>query len=81
MSIITVRHGSGTGLGVPHRTCTRGHRTHCLTGRVLHMYIYGVTRHTAGSRGVDGSRGVRAQLYCIVYKCIYILYQHTTLMY
>jgi hypothetical protein len=45
-AMVRVCHGSGTGLGVPHCTRTRGHRTRETTGTVLHMYIYGVTLST-----------------------------------
>jgi hypothetical protein len=68
--VARVCHGSGTGLGVPHRTHTRKHRTHTTTGTVLHMYIYGVTCRY----GVGGFHGVKAQLYGVVHECIFCIW-------
>jgi hypothetical protein len=85
--VVRVRHGSGTGLGVPHRTHTRGHRPHQTTGTVLHMYIYGFTRQHGvdGSCGVDGSRGVDESYGAASHLChflhMYIVIMYATLHY
>jgi hypothetical protein len=60
-----VCHGSGTGLGVPHRTRTHRYRTREMTGTVLHMYIYSFTRRCSVG-------GVEAQTYGVVHESIYI---------
>jgi hypothetical protein len=78
--IYRVCHGSGTGLEVPHRTCTRGHRTRETTGTVLHMYIYGVT-HRRSVGGLMLGQTVlctNVYMYCtgVLHLCIIFIVQY-----